>query len=44
VLAHGYEGKGEMWNDAEGTGGTFAGLAGDTEMYPYVSFTINFEA
>jgi len=36
-------GKGEMWTDAEGLGGTFAGLAGDSEMYPYVSFGINME-
>lgn len=32
-----------MWTDAEGIGGTFAGLAGDSEMYPYVSFGINME-
>ena len=41
---HTTAGKGDMWTDAEGIGGTFAGLAGDSEMYAYVSFAINMES
>jgi hypothetical protein len=37
-------GKGDMWTDSDGIGGTFAGLAGDSEMYAYVSFAINMDS
>lgn len=38
----GRAGKAEYWTD-DGAGNSFAGLAGDTEMYPYVAFSINME-
>ena len=37
---HPRAGKAEYWTD---DAGTMAGLAGDSEMYPYVSFSINME-
>lgn len=35
-------GSGDFWTD-DGSGTSFAGLAGDSEMFPYVSFTISLD-
>jgi hypothetical protein len=35
-----HAGKSSVWKNEEGSA-VGAGLAGDSEMYPYVSFTVN---
>jgi hypothetical protein len=37
------QGKGDLWTDDAGGPAAFSGLAGDAEMFPYVSFTLAVE-